>query len=157
MSENLFAVFRSRFPADGSRLFLERPDGSTLTYGDLVDLSGQLANVLVALGTLQPDPAARKAWRSRLRGNGSFRFPLPPEPTLRFRPNWAVTPGSTQCPKRFKLGHYAVQPKIRGLPGRGRRMGRGVPRLAARLVSPEQARQTAAQNRSSVQQNGPLP
>src|SRR4051794_34433698 len=37
-------------------------------------------------GTIRPDPTERKAWRPRLRGNGSFSSPLPPEPTSRLRP-----------------------------------------------------------------------
>jgi malonyl-CoA/methylmalonyl-CoA synthetase len=64
MSENLFEIFRSCFPADRSRLFLERPDGSTLSYADLVDLSGRLANVLVELGVKPGDRVAAQVEKS---------------------------------------------------------------------------------------------
>ena len=64
MSENLFEIFRSRFPADRSRLFLERPDGSTLGYADVVDLSGRLANVLVELGVKPGDRVAAQVEKS---------------------------------------------------------------------------------------------
>jgi malonyl-CoA/methylmalonyl-CoA synthetase len=50
MSESLFAIFRSRFPADLSRAFIERPQGNAISYGDVIELSGRLANVLVDLG-----------------------------------------------------------------------------------------------------------
>ena len=39
MNENLFEIFRRSFPADLGRIFLERPDGSVLSYADLLDLS----------------------------------------------------------------------------------------------------------------------
>ena len=41
MNENLFEIFRRSFPADLGRVFLERPDGSVLSYADLLDLSGR--------------------------------------------------------------------------------------------------------------------
>ena len=44
MPENLFETFRRSFPADPTaRPFLERPDGSSLSYADLLDLSGNAA------------------------------------------------------------------------------------------------------------------
>ena len=46
MNENLFEIFRQSFPADLSRTFLERPDGSLLSYGDVIELSGRVARVL---------------------------------------------------------------------------------------------------------------
>ena len=55
MSDNLFTIFRSRFPADLSKVFIARPDGSSLTYAELVDLSGRLANALTALGVKSGD------------------------------------------------------------------------------------------------------
>jgi len=64
MSENLFSVFRSRFPADLSKVFLERPDGSTLTYEDLISISGQLANALVGLGVKPGDRVAAQVEKS---------------------------------------------------------------------------------------------
>ena len=47
MSVNLFTLFAARFPQDRFRVFLERPDGTVLTYADLLDRSGRLANTLV--------------------------------------------------------------------------------------------------------------
>ncbi|MDQ3621121.1 MAG: malonyl-CoA synthase [Verrucomicrobiota bacterium] len=64
MSENLFALFSSRFSTARSRLFLERPDGSTLSYADLLDLSGRLANVLVELGVKPGDRVAAQTPKS---------------------------------------------------------------------------------------------
>ena len=48
--ENLFEIFRQSFSSDQGRTFLERPDGSRLSYGDLVELSGRVARVLQDLG-----------------------------------------------------------------------------------------------------------
>ena len=50
MSENLFETFRRSFPADPAAAFLERPDGSVLSYADLLDLSGRIANALARAG-----------------------------------------------------------------------------------------------------------
>ena len=50
MNENLFEIFRRSFPADLGRTFLERPDGSALSYADLLDLSGRVAQVLAGPG-----------------------------------------------------------------------------------------------------------
>ena len=58
MSENLFTFFASRFPKDRSRVFLERADGSVLTYADVVNRSGQLANTLIKLGVKPGDRVA---------------------------------------------------------------------------------------------------
>ena len=58
MSENLFTLFTARFPEDQSRAFLERTDGSVLTYADLLDRSGKLANTLLALGVKPSDRVA---------------------------------------------------------------------------------------------------
>ena len=64
MSENLFATFRSRFPADLSKTFLERPDGSIVTYADLIRLSGLLANALKRLGVKPGDRVAAQVEKS---------------------------------------------------------------------------------------------
>ena len=64
MSDNLFTIFRSRFPADLSKVFIARPDGSSLTYAELVDLSGRLANVLTALGVKSGDRVAAQIEKS---------------------------------------------------------------------------------------------
>ena len=65
MSENLFETFRAAFPPTlPSRPFLERPDGSALSYADLLDLSGRLANVLVDLGVKPGDRVAAQVEKS---------------------------------------------------------------------------------------------
>jgi malonyl-CoA/methylmalonyl-CoA synthetase len=50
LSANAFSLFRSRFPSDLSAPFLESPDGSTLSYGEMIAFSGRLANVLRGWG-----------------------------------------------------------------------------------------------------------
>jgi malonyl-CoA/methylmalonyl-CoA synthetase len=64
MSESLFAIFRSRFPADLSRAFIERPQGNAISYGDVIELSGRLANGLVDLGVKPGDRVAVQVEKS---------------------------------------------------------------------------------------------
>src|SRR5215211_3037400 len=64
MSENLFTIFRSRFPTDQEQVFLERPNGTTLSYADLTDISGRLANVLKELGVKPGDRVAAQVEKS---------------------------------------------------------------------------------------------
>jgi malonyl-CoA/methylmalonyl-CoA synthetase len=64
MSESLFAIFRSRFPADLSRAFIERPQGGIISYGEVIELSGRLANVLVDLGVKPGDRVAVQVEKS---------------------------------------------------------------------------------------------
>src|SRR5215207_9452642 len=64
MSENLFTVFQSRIPADQTRVFLERPDSTTLNYADLADISGRLASVLKELGVKPGDRVAAQVEKS---------------------------------------------------------------------------------------------
>ncbi len=45
---NLYELFRSRFPADMSKIFLQQEDGLHLTYGEIDRLSAQIAAVLKA-------------------------------------------------------------------------------------------------------------
>jgi malonyl-CoA/methylmalonyl-CoA synthetase len=64
MSENLFELFHNRFPADRSRPFVERPDGSRVSYAEALDLSGRLAHVLVELGVKPGDRVAVQTEKS---------------------------------------------------------------------------------------------
>ena len=64
MNENLFEIFRRSFPTDLGRIFLERPDGSVLSYGDLLDLSGRVAQVLQDLGVKPGDRVAAQVEKS---------------------------------------------------------------------------------------------
>ncbi|OAN54105.1 malonyl-CoA synthase [Paramagnetospirillum marisnigri] len=58
MLDNLFELFRSRFPADRSRPFIQVPDGQTLSYGDVEALSARFANLLVSVGVAPGDRVA---------------------------------------------------------------------------------------------------
>ena len=64
MNENLFEIFRRSFPVDLGRTFLERPDGSVLSYADLLDLSGRVAQVLKDLGVQPGDRVAVQVEKS---------------------------------------------------------------------------------------------
>jgi malonyl-CoA/methylmalonyl-CoA synthetase len=64
MSENLFAIFQNHFPADQTRVFLGRPDGTALSYADLADISGRLASVLKELGVKPGDRVAAQVEKS---------------------------------------------------------------------------------------------
>jgi malonyl-CoA/methylmalonyl-CoA synthetase len=64
MNENLFEIFRRSFLTDLGRVFLERPDGSVLSYGDLLDLSGRVAQVLEDLGVKPGDRVAAQVEKS---------------------------------------------------------------------------------------------
>ena len=52
---NLFAHFQSHFPDDLSTCLLVTDDGQTVTYGQAVEASAQIANSLVDLGALTGD------------------------------------------------------------------------------------------------------
>ncbi len=58
MLDNLFELFRSRFPADRSKPFMDVPDGPTISYGDLEALSARIANLLVEVGAKPGDRVA---------------------------------------------------------------------------------------------------
>jgi malonyl-CoA/methylmalonyl-CoA synthetase len=64
MNANLFARLCRRFPADPARVFIERPDGSQLSYGDAVAASGRMAAALAGLGVRPGDRVAAQVAKS---------------------------------------------------------------------------------------------
>lgn len=58
MVGNLFELFRSRFPADRSRLFMEVPGGASYSYGATEEISGRYARVLMDAGVKPGDRVA---------------------------------------------------------------------------------------------------
>ena len=64
MNENLFQTFRRSFPPDLSQPFIERPDGTQLSYADLLDLSSRAARVLAELGVKPGDRVAMQVDKS---------------------------------------------------------------------------------------------
>ncbi|MGI9336382.1 MAG: malonate--CoA ligase [Gammaproteobacteria bacterium] len=60
---NLYDVFRTRFPAP-QRPFLEQPDGTIHTYGDLQHESARIANALRSLGVEPGDRVAVQVQKS---------------------------------------------------------------------------------------------
>ncbi|MBR9970989.1 malonate--CoA ligase [Magnetospirillum sulfuroxidans] len=64
MSDNLFELFRSRFPADRSRPFIIVPAGPVFSYGDLEAVSARFAHVLVASGVKPGDRVAVQVEKS---------------------------------------------------------------------------------------------
>ncbi|MCH8147786.1 MAG: AMP-binding protein [Planctomycetes bacterium] len=54
-AENLYALFRSRFPADLSQVFLETGQGSVYSYGDLERETARYAALLAGLGLAKGD------------------------------------------------------------------------------------------------------
>jgi malonyl-CoA/methylmalonyl-CoA synthetase len=58
MSDNLFELFRSRFPPDLSKPFLETPEGRLVAYGELEAATARLADLLAARGVAKGDRVA---------------------------------------------------------------------------------------------------
>ena len=58
MTDNLYDLFRDRFPADRSQPFIETADGGVYSYADLEDISGRFAGVLAGLGVARGDRVA---------------------------------------------------------------------------------------------------
>jgi malonyl-CoA/methylmalonyl-CoA synthetase len=58
MSDNLFDLIRSRFPADLSRPFIETPEGRSISYGELDAATGRMAGLLAARGVAKGDRVA---------------------------------------------------------------------------------------------------
>ncbi len=63
-SDNLYELFRSRFPADRGRPFVEMEDGRTVTYGDLDAQVGRTACLLADLGLGKGDRVAAQVEKS---------------------------------------------------------------------------------------------
>lgn len=64
MSDDLYELFRSRFPADPSRPFIETDTGRIWSYGDLQDVSGRYARLLASLGVAKGDRVAVQVEKS---------------------------------------------------------------------------------------------
>ncbi len=64
MSDNLYDLFRSRFPADRSRPFIETETGRVYSYADLEAVSGRYARLLSALGVRKGDRVAVQVEKS---------------------------------------------------------------------------------------------
>jgi malonyl-CoA/methylmalonyl-CoA synthetase len=64
MVDNLFELFRSRFPADRSRPFIEVPGGPVHSYGDLETASARYAHVLIEAGVSPGDRVAMQVDKS---------------------------------------------------------------------------------------------
>ncbi len=64
MADDLFSYFRSRFPEDMEKVFLETSDGRIITYGNLLTETGRLANLLMSLGLAPGDRLAVQAEKS---------------------------------------------------------------------------------------------
>lgn len=58
MSGNLFSVIVNHAPADRAKTFIERPDGSIITYADVARDTARIANILKSLGVVPGDRVA---------------------------------------------------------------------------------------------------
>ncbi|HTN98634.1 MAG TPA: AMP-binding protein, partial [Nordella sp.] len=63
-SGNLFSLFAGRLQAEGGRPFIERPDGSVITYEAMGDATARIANLLAGLGVAAGDRVAVQADKS---------------------------------------------------------------------------------------------
>ncbi|QUD87942.1 AMP-binding protein [Phenylobacterium montanum] len=64
MSENLYDLLASRFPANRSRPCFLLPDGSEISYGALEEGVGRLASLLIARGVVPGDRVAAQTAKS---------------------------------------------------------------------------------------------
>ncbi len=58
MSGNLYSIIAAHMPADRSKPFIEKPDGSRITYGDVESDTARIANILTGLGLKPGDRVA---------------------------------------------------------------------------------------------------
>ncbi len=58
MNQNLYALFQQRFPGDGAAVFMDLPDGTTVTFSDLKRETGRMACVLGNAGVGKGDRVA---------------------------------------------------------------------------------------------------
>jgi len=64
MNGNLYGLFQSRFPADRTRTFIELENGRTYAYGDLEEISGRYARLLLNLGAAKGERVAVQVEKS---------------------------------------------------------------------------------------------
>ena len=64
MSDNIYALFESRFPADRSRDFIEVSGGPRYSYADLEATSARYARLLARLGVVEGDRVAAQVEKS---------------------------------------------------------------------------------------------
>lgn len=58
MTSDLYSLFRSRFPADRAKPFIETERGAVYSYSDLEDISGRFAGLLESVGVGKGDRVA---------------------------------------------------------------------------------------------------
>ena len=64
MDDNLYDLFRGRFPEDRARVFVETASGATYSYGDIEAESARLAGHLADLGVVKGDRVAVQVEKS---------------------------------------------------------------------------------------------
>ncbi|MCA0202294.1 MAG: AMP-binding protein, partial [Proteobacteria bacterium] len=64
MTANLFEIFRTRFPKDGARAFITRPDGRVFSYTEMDAISGRIAALLIELKVAPGDRVAMQVEKS---------------------------------------------------------------------------------------------
>ena len=64
MSDNLYKLFESRFPAERASVFIETFEGRILSYADIEAMSGRMANLLAAVGVSPGDRVAVQVEKS---------------------------------------------------------------------------------------------